>query len=252
MKTNIRIKKLIYTKNIIIFVKKIKNYFQFIQENVNKSDMVMSASDLLKKDYATNLKFEGKWKDILGDISPDFTMMVSGAPGSGKTTFLLEFAYYMASNFGKVLYISSEEYGSVTLAEKLEDIIKHKGLHKEDESGVEKSLIPQDLFFGKSFSDLTDFNFIIVDSVNDIYLDLMDFREIRNIYPDKGFVLVLQTTKQKDEYRGGKDWEHEVDIALFMKNGKINMFKNRYGEFKCYDYFNDESIDCEILDDDEK
>jgi predicted ATP-dependent serine protease len=251
MKTNIRIKKLIYTKNIIIFVKRIKSYFQFIKENVNKSDMVMSASDLLNKDYATNLKFEGRWGDMLGDISPDFSMMVSGAPGSGKTTFLLEFAYYLASNFGKVLYISSEEYGSVTLAEKLKDIIKTKGLYKKDVKGIQKSLIPQDLFFGKSFSDLTDFNFIIVDSINDIDLDLMDFREIRNIYPDKGFVLVLQTTKSED-YRGGKDWEHEVDIALFMKDGKINMFKNRYGEFRCYDYFNDESIDCDILNDDEK
>ena len=109
MKTNIRIKKLIYTKNIIIFVKRIKSYFQFIKENVNKSDMVMSASDLLNKDYATNLKFEGKWGDMLGDVSPDFTMMVSGAPGSGKTTFLLEFAYYLASNFGHFLSIVVEK-----------------------------------------------------------------------------------------------------------------------------------------------
>ena len=241
-------------------MKRIKPYIQFVNEMItndtdtsttSKSDMVMSASDLLKKDYATNLKFEDKWKDIFGDIAPDFTMMISGAPGSGKTTFLLEFAYYLASNFGKVLYISSEEYGSITLAKKLESIIKDKGLHKKND-GKTKSLIPRNLFFGKNFSDLTDYDFVIVDSVNDVDLDLMDFREIRNIYPEKGFILVLQTTKGSDNeenYRGGRDWIHEVDIALYMTYGKTKMFKNRYGDFHCYDYFNDESIDCEILED---
>lgn len=222
-------------------MKRIKHFLQFVNEM--KSDLVMSASDLLKKDYEANLKFDGKWSDILGDISPDFTMMVSGAPGSGKTSFLLEFSYYLASNFGKVMYISSEEYGSVTLADKLKKIIRNKGLHKTDENGREKGLIPKNLFFAKNFSDLQDYDYVIIDSINDLDLDLMEFREIRNIYPDKGFVIVLQTTKSED-YRGGKDWEHECDVALFLKNGKTDMFKNRYGDFKCYDYFNDEKIVC--------
>jgi predicted ATP-dependent serine protease len=226
-------------------VKRIKPFLQFINEL--KSDRVMSASDLLKQDYKDNLVFDDKWDDILGSISPDFTMLVSGVPGSGKTSFLLEFSYYLASNFGKVLYISSEEYGSVTLADKLKFIIKNKGLHKTDEEGKEKGLIPKNLYFGKGFIDLQDYDYVIIDSINDLNLDLMEFREIRNIYPNKGFVIVLQTTKSED-YRGGKDWEHECDLALFLKKGKINMFKNRYGDLKCYDYFNDEVIGCEDID----
>ena len=207
----------------------------------------MSASDVLKQDYQTNLNFEGKWGDVLGNIAPDFMMMVSGEPGSGKTTFLLEFAYYLASNFGKVLYISSEEYGSITLADKLKMVIKDKGLHKEVE-GHEKSLIPKDLFFGKGFSDLSNFDYVIIDSVNNLNFDLMDFKEMRDIYPEKGFVVVLQTTKAEETYRGGKDWEHEADIAVYMIGGKTKMFKNRYGKMLCYDYFNEESISCDILD----
>lgn len=226
-------------------MKRIKPFVQFINEL--KSDRVMSASDLLNQDYKDNLQFEGKWADIFGSIAPDFTMMVTGAPGSGKTSFLLEFAYYLASKFGKVLYISSEEYGSVTLAEKLEKIIKDKGLHKTDEDGKEKSLIPKSLFFGKGFTDLQDYDFVILDSVNDMNLDLMDFKEIRDIYSTKGFILVLQYTKAGD-YRGGKDWEHECDIALDMKEGYIKMFKNRYGKKVCYDYFKDSIIDCDKQD----
>ena len=220
-------------------MKRLKNFTQFLNEL--KSDRVMSASDLLKQDYSANLKFEGKWNDIMGDIAPDFTMMVTGAPGSGKTTFLLEFAYYLASKFGKVLYISSEEYGSVTLADKLEDIIKNKGLHKEDDRN--KSLIPKNLFFGKGFSDLQDYDFVIIDTMSDLNLDLQDFKEIRDIYPNKGFIVVLQYTKSGD-FRGSKEIEHECDIALDMKSGYIKMFKNRYGKKTCYDYFKDEVIKC--------
>jgi predicted ATP-dependent serine protease len=230
-------------------VKRIKPFIQFINEL--KSDRVMSANDLLNQDYKDNLQFEGKWKDIFNSIAPDFTMMVTGAPGSGKTSFLLEFAYYLASNFGKVLYISSEEYGSVTLADKLEKIIKEKGLHKTSDDGTEKSLIPKNLFFGKGFTDLQDYDFIVLDSVNDMNLDLMNFKEVRDIYSDKGFILVLQYTKAGD-YRGGKDWEHECDVALDMKEGYIQTFKNRYGKKVCYDYFNDKVIECDKTNDNEK
>lgn len=226
-------------------MKRIKPFNEFVNEL--KSDRVMSANDLLNQNYEDNLNFEGKWADILGSIAPDFTMMVTGAPGSGKTTFLLEYSYYLASNFGKVLYISSEEYGSVTLSEKLEKIIKDKGLHKTDDSGVKKSLIPKNLFFGKGFSDLQDYNFVILDSVNDMDLDIMDFKEVRDIYSSKGFVVVLQYTKS-GEFRGTNEWEHECDIAIDMKEGYIRTFKNRYGDKTCYDYFKDVKIDCDDKD----
>ena len=208
----------------------------------------MSASDLLNQDYANNLQFSGKWDNIFGSIAPDFTMMVTGAPGSGKTTFLLEFSYYLASNFGKVFYISAEEYGSVTLADKLKEIIKDKGLHNDKN----KSLVPKNLFFGKGFADLQDYDFIIIDSVSEMNLDLQDFKEIRDIYPDKGFIAVLQSIKgvgkSTEQYRGSKEWEHECDIAIDMKDGFIKMFKNRYGDKKCYDYFKDIPINCDDKD----
>lgn len=216
-------------------MKYIKNIDQWLLE---KNNMVMSASDLLKKDYANVLKFENKWFDIFGNPSPDFVMMVSGEPGSGKTTLLLEFAYYLASNFGKVLYISSEEYDSITLYQKLETVIKEVG---EEENGSFK--IPKNLFFGKSFTDLLDYDFVIVDSVSEMNFDIMDFRELRDIYPKKAFILVLQHTKN-NEYRGSKAWEHEVGIYADIKEGVISINKNRYGDKPCYDYFNDTKIEC--------
>lgn len=213
-------------------------YIKSIQEK--KSDRVISAKDLLNTDFDDMLEFTGKWEHLFGNPSPDFSMMLSGAPASGKTTILLEFAYYLASNFGKVIYISSEEFGSITLHDKLEEIVKRAGLHSEKNDG--KFLLPDTLFFAKGMTDLEGYDFIIIDSVNDLNLDLSDYKEIRDIYDKKAFISVLQYTKSGD-FRGGLDWEHEMDIACRIEAGVVDVNKNRYGQKGIYDYFNDKPLE---------
>ncbi len=222
-------------------MKRILNFNKFTQSLLeDKSDRVISAKDLLDTDFDDMLEFEGKWEHLFGHPSPDFSMMLSGAPASGKTTILLEFAYYLASNFGKVIYISSEEFGSVTLQDKLQEIIKSAGMRSDDNEN--KFLLPDTLFFAKGMTDLEQYDFIIIDSVNDLNLDLADYKEIRDIYEKKAFISVLQYTKAGD-FRGGLDWEHEMDIACRIEAGVIDVNKNRYGEKGIYDYFNDKPID---------
>lgn len=219
-------------------MKVIKYFKDFLNEK--KSDRVVSAKDLLQTDFDDYLDFEGKWKDIFGKPAPDMSMMLSGAPASGKTTILLEFSYYLASNFGKVIYISSEEFGSVTLVEKLEQIVKKTGKKSKEHEG--KFLLPDNLFFAKGMTDLEDYDFVVIDSVNDLQLDLSDYKEIRDIYPKKAFISVLQYTKSGD-FRGGLDWEHEMDISARIEAGIVTTKKNRYYTDTKYDYFNDELLD---------
>jgi predicted ATP-dependent serine protease len=218
--------------------KRVKYFDEFLKEA--KSDRVISAKDLLETDFEDYLEFDGKWEKIFGKPAPDMSMMLSGAPASGKTSILLEFSYYLASNFGKVIYISSEEFGSITLVDKLEEIIKTSGIKSEDGEG--KFLLPDNLFFAKGMTDLEDYDFVIIDSVNDLNLDLMDYKEIRDIYPKKAFISVLQYTKAGD-FRGGLDWEHEMDISAIIEAGVVTVKKNRYSaENSKYDYFNDEEL----------
>ena len=220
-------------------MKYFKRFDEIMEEN---SDRTMSAKDLLSMDFKDNLDFTGKWFDIFDKPAPDFSMLFSGEPGSGKTTILLEFAYYLAVNFGKVLYISSEEYKSITLAEKFKDVIKRKIYKDKDIKDVE---LPTNLTFSKGMVDLQDYDFIIIDSVTYLDMDISYFKEIKDIYPDKGFVLVLQHTKSGTIYRGGKEWEHEVSIYADVEVGVITIYKNRYGKKKCYDYFNDKILPYE-------
>jgi predicted ATP-dependent serine protease len=215
-----------------------KSFEQFLSEA--KSDRVISAKDLLETDFEDYLEFDGKWEQMFGKPAPDMSMMLSGAPASGKTSILLEFSYYIASKFGKLIYISSEEFGSVTLVQKLEEIVKKSGMKSEDNEG--KFLLPDNLYFAKGMTDLEDYDFVVIDSVNDLNLDLMDYKEIRDIYPKKAFISVLQYTKSGD-FRGGLDWEHEMDISAKIEAGVVTVKKNRYGENSKYDYFNDEPLD---------
>jgi predicted ATP-dependent serine protease len=138
--------------------------------------------------------------------------MVDGGPGSGKTTFILKFAKYLAVKFGKVLYISSEEFMTSTLNQKLEEL----------------EAVSENLFFADNLKyNLDDFQFVIIDSINDIGLKLSEYKEIKKEYPLTAFILVFQHTKA-DDYRGSKEWEHEMDIACRVEDGILSVYKNRY------------------------
>lgn len=215
-------------------------------ESEMPSDRVVSAEDLLGKDFGEGLDFDNKFEILFGHPAKNFSMMLFGQPGSGKTYFALNFAYYL-TKFGKVLYVSSEEFGSVTLQDKLKDIIKEYGENSKlssDNLDKEDIKIPDNLYFAKGMTDLEGYDFIFIDSVNDMDLDIMDYKEVRDIYSDSAFISILQSTKE-ESYRGGKDWEHEMDIAGEIVEGVVDVYKNRYvetTELNSYDIFNDKQI----------
>lgn len=206
------------------------NFFKSYQ--IFEKELVLSAKELLDtvsdKDY---LKLKSPYKEMFGKVSKSFKLFLHGGPGSGKTTFLLKFANDL-TQLGSVLYVSSEEFDSTTLVEKLKELMKKEGLDFE---------LPDNLFFSKEIGNLKDYDFIIIDSVNDIGLGIEEFKEIKEKF-NKAFILVLQNTKGGD-YKGGKEWEHEVDIAAKVEEGVIDIFKNRYGVYSTFDFFNNKFIE---------
>ena len=149
----------------------------------------------------------------------NFTAMYHGEPGAGKTTFLLKFANWFATNKGSVLFISAEEYGSPTLSEKLKQIKN----------------ISSNLTFAGSLDALSNYHpdLVIIDSVQVAKLSLDQFQKYKKRYQQTAFILLVQKNK-KGDFKGTKDWEHEVDIAgnvMFNEAGKriLDTYKNRYG-----------------------
>lgn len=185
-----------------------------------KEEGIMSAADMMDMSFDT-IDFTGDWKKLFGQPSPNFDMLVHGEPGAGKSTFLLKMSKYLAQTFGKVLYVSSEEFGAASLTQRLQEL----------------EIVSERLFFASDLSKpLDDYDFVIIDSVNDLGVTLSEFQKMRETYPLTAFVVVLQHTKSGD-YRGGKDWEHEVEIGAEVIDGVIYVYRNRYGVKGILDIF---------------
>lgn len=172
---------------------------------------VVSAASL--KDVTFHpIPLSGAWKKIFCKLHSDTQVMVWGMPGSGKSVMLLLFAQAMAAAGQKVLYIANEEFGRSTFAEKLRDFhIEHS--HLKFCQHIDESIFPK-------------FDIVFFDSVNSTGLTLDNYRKMREKWADKCFVLIVQATKDGD-FRGGKDWEHEVDVAGEVANRKLILRKHR-------------------------
>lgn len=149
--------------------------------------------------------------------------MFHGEPHNGKTIFLLKLAQYLADNFGEVLYVSSEEFASPTMTKKVNEFLNP---------------IPKRLHFSENLKDpnLSDYGFIILDSVNDLGLKINEYKEMRTNHPNTAFIFILQHTKAGD-FKGGKDWEHIAEIVGEVNKGVVTITKNRYAPKSTLDFF---------------
>ena len=149
--------------------------------------------------------------------------MFHGEPHNGKTIFLLKLAQYLAETFGDVLYVSSEEFASPTMTKKVNEFLNP---------------LPQRLHFAENLNDpdLSEYQFVILDSVNDLGLKINEYREIRKDNPETAFIFILQHTKAGD-FKGGKDWEHIAEIVGEVHKGVVTVTKNRYAPKNTLDFF---------------
>jgi predicted ATP-dependent serine protease len=173
-----------------------------------------------------NLEFNtiglrGKWHNLIGDPSPNFTAMVFGKPKMGKSYLCIDFAGYIARNHGKVLYVAKEEGLDFTLQKKLNDKeVKHPNLFVA-------SAMP---------NDLTPYDFIFLDSVNKLGLLPEDLTALKRKYPTKSFIYIFQTTKEGN-FRGANSFQHDVDVVVEIpERGKAVQFGrfNQGGEISIF------------------
>lgn len=173
---------------------------------------VVDAQTLAGISYST-FDLAPEWKKEFHKINSDSVLMIWGKPGSGKTVKLLKLAQHLSADLNKkVLYVAEEEYGRSTLADKLTE-------HKIGNGNL--SFAP-DLDEGI----VRNFDAVFLDSVNSMHLSPADVKNLIRKYPGKCWVLIVQTTKEGD-FRGGRDWEHLVDIAGEVVNRKMILRKNR-------------------------
>lgn len=198
------------------------------KEKCKELNGIMTVGEVASMEFQ-KLAFSGKWESLIGKPAPNFDMMIFGQPGSGKTTLLLLFGHYLATNFGDVLYISGEEYNSSPLTDKTKLLPS----------------FPSNFHVFKNLKNLpvklSAYQFVILDSITDLGIDLEQYKAMREENPNTAFILILQTTKD-GKFKGGKEWEHEVEIAGEVDNGIISIYKNRYGVKGSLNFFDDKFI----------
>lgn len=192
-----------------------------------KPDDIISSVDLAKLNFKT-MGFTGKWLNLIGDPSEQFTAMFYGGPGCGKSTLAMEFAYYLAKEHAKkVLYIANEEKVSKTLQDKLKLV---QGNH------------PNLNFVGVLRKDkFNEYDCIFIDSVNTLNVTPIDLEQIAASHPGLSIIYICQTTKE-GKYRGSREFEHFADVVIKVENGVARPEKNRFGgreEFVIFQTVND-------------
>ncbi len=181
---------------------------------------VMNSMDFANLQFDT-IGLKGKWLQLIGDPSRNFTAMVFGKPKMGKSYLCIDFAGYLARNHGKVLYVAKEEGLDMTLQKKLnEKHVAHPNLFVS-------SYLPE---------DLTGYDFIFLDSVNRLELTPEDLNRLRAKNPSKSFIFVFQTSKD-GKFKGSQSFQHDVDVVIevpergkavqmgrFSQGGEIEIF----------------------------
>lgn len=192
-----------------------------VRKRMEKKPVVLK-NNVINSTQLANLKFEhlgltGKFKSVLGDVTIPFNMMIYGSPGSGKSTFNIIFAKYLADDLNKkVLYIASEEGNqSATIKEKFERL---NAMHPNIDLAESMSV------------NLKKYDIIFVDCVDDLQLSTDEVKNIINKYKPqkKSFIFVFRATKD-GSFRGSLTYEHLMDISIQMKDGQTINKKNRFG-----------------------
>ena len=145
------------------------------------------------------LGFEGDWKDLFGNPTIGFNVMIKAPRKNGKSTLMLQFAEYLARNFGPTWYAAIEEGLFDTFTEKRQRLgIGHPDLRITN-------------FFDQR--EAGNYDFIVIDSVNRGNLKPQQVQALMNAFPHISFLLVFQQTKS-GSHRGSEEFAHDVDYVV--------------------------------------
>jgi len=176
----------------------------------------------MQSSFAEPLQFTGRFLKFVGKPEKNFYMIISAAPGHGKTTLALNFANYL-TNFGKVGYVVNEE-NEARIKRKLEQV---------------KNIVSPELLFSfenlnveqiKDFVNRNGVEYLFIDSLQQANMDAVEMNHLKAEFPDIALIVISRSTKV-GVIRGSQNKEYDSDInVVFTKQGIAQTIKNRFAE----------------------
>ena len=173
---------------------------------------IMSSSELVNHTY-NKYPFFGKWADFVGQPSINFHAMIYGRPKQGKSILAVQLAQYLSENFGKVLYIASEEGFSVTLQKKVSEFAMDNP-NLDFANYIDFKQIREALHQRK-------YKFVFIDSVNFIKITPEDVEDLKSDNKGTAFITIQQATKNGN-FRGSQEFAHNCDMVIRVEAGQAS------------------------------
>jgi hypothetical protein len=182
---------------------------------------LFGVKDFLNKKFKT-LAFAGDWSDFCGQPEENFSAIVYGMSGNGKTDFCMQFAK-MLSRFDKVYYNSFEQGISKSLQEclirqKISEVagrivFGHMETFEQIKERLAKKKSPK---------------FCFIDSRDYMGMTTDQFKELKAMFPKKCFIIICHEDGAKPKGNHGKSIEFMVDIKIRVR-GFVAMPRSRFG-----------------------
>lgn len=156
------------------------------------------------------LRFDGPWYGLIGEPEPCGAWIVWGRSGSGKTTFALQLAKYLAG-FGKVIYDSLEEGAGRSLQRSFQNV----GMGDVRGRLMLYDRVPMGVLSAE-LSKPRSAQFVIVDSLQYTGLTYIDYKRLRLVHPGKLFVFVSHADGREPAGRTAKSVRYDCDVKVHV------------------------------------